>query len=145
MTSNERGRKSPSNFVRLNLPPFAVREIQSADCGNPHEHQDSGEQDDDNQGSLLVLVNWKQLNRQGLTALLISDLWFVSSAGSDGTRTLADTNFLHPLYWYWPNHVPISSLTGRTPRNLTLGQANRPVPGVNRQRLAPAIHLAAHL
>ena len=37
------------------LAALAVREIERADGGNPHEHQDGGEQDDYNQGSLLVL------------------------------------------------------------------------------------------
>lgn len=37
------------------LAAFAVREIQRADGGNPHERQDGGEQDDYDQGSLLVL------------------------------------------------------------------------------------------
>lgn len=58
------------------LAAFAVREIQRADGGNPHEHQDGGEQDDNNQGSLLVLSTWEQLNRQALTVLLISGLCF---------------------------------------------------------------------
>jgi len=59
---------------RLALAPFPVCEIKRADGGDPHKHQNSGEQDDDNQGSLLVLPKRQQLGRQALTALLINDL-----------------------------------------------------------------------
>ena len=61
---------------RLALAAFPVREIQRADGGDPHKHQNSGEQDDDDQGYLLVLPKRQQLDRQGLTSLLISDLGF---------------------------------------------------------------------
>jgi len=59
---------------RLSLAALPVREVQRADGGDPHEHQNSGEQDDDDQGNLLVLPKTEQLYRQGLTSLLINDL-----------------------------------------------------------------------
>src|SRR5215475_7130835 len=37
------------------LAPLAVREIERADSSNPYEHENGGEQDDYDQGSLLVL------------------------------------------------------------------------------------------
>jgi hypothetical protein len=58
------------------LPPLAVREIQCADSSDPYEHQNGGEQDDYDQGSLLVMLKEEQLHRQALTALFISDLRF---------------------------------------------------------------------
>ena len=58
---------------RLALAAFPV---QRADGGNAHKHENSGEQDDDDQGYLLVLPKRQQLDRQGLTSLLISDLGF---------------------------------------------------------------------
>jgi hypothetical protein len=58
----------------LALATFPVCEIQRADSGDPHKHQDSGEQDDYYQGSLLVLPERQQLCRQALTALLINAL-----------------------------------------------------------------------
>ncbi len=71
---------------RLALAAFPVREVQRADSGDPHKHQNSGEQDDDNQGSLLVLPKREQLYRQGLTALLISDLEFKGSCKKEQNR-----------------------------------------------------------
>lgn len=69
-TWSERGRQSLDNFLKLALAPFVVREIQRADGGNPHKHQDGGEQNDYNQGYLLVLSKEEQLDRQPLNAYL---------------------------------------------------------------------------
>ena len=66
--------------VKPRLASLAVCEIQRTDGGDPYEHQDGGEQNDYNQGSLLVLPGWEQLDRQDLTALIISDLRFAASA-----------------------------------------------------------------
>jgi len=52
------------------LAALAVGEIQRADGGNPYEHENGGEQDDYNQGSLLVLPKEEQLYRQALRAFL---------------------------------------------------------------------------
>jgi len=59
---------------RLSLAAFPVCEVQRADSGDPHKHQNSGEQNDNDQASLLVLPKREQLGRQVLTALSINDL-----------------------------------------------------------------------
>ncbi len=83
------------------LAAFVVGEVQRAYGGDAYEHQDGGEQGEDNQWSLLVDVQCrKQLHRQALTGLIISDLRLEGRDRSYETRTLADTNFLHPMYWY---------------------------------------------
>ena len=80
MTSRDRVRQSLGNFVRLSLAPsLTVREIQRTYGSDPYKHQDSSEQDDNNQGSLLVLPEKEQVYRQALIALLISDLRLVQA------------------------------------------------------------------
>jgi len=50
-----RGRIWKNLAENLALAPLAVREIERADSSNPYEHENGGEQDDYDQGSLLVL------------------------------------------------------------------------------------------
>ena len=74
MIWRDRGGRSLDSFVELTLAPFTVREIQRPARGDPYKHQYSCEQDDNNQGSLLVSPKREQLYRQVLRALLISGL-----------------------------------------------------------------------